>query len=187
VTPDHTGCMQTFRKSERLCTFRLKELLFNKGQGFFVYPFRIIFFLIQESNLEPFFFKEEDQVNFEGTPFQLPERLVKQNPSWPHRQLPQTAYFHQPAKMMVSVPKKNFKKATDRNRIKRLVKESYRKNKSEFYTFLEGRDAKCLLAFVYTGREILPCSEIENKIIITLQKLCEEVAARDPGAAKAGE
>jgi RNase P protein component len=179
--------MQTFSKSERLCTFRLKELLFNKGQGFFVYPFRIFFLLIKEPNMEPFFFKEGEQVRFDGNPSQLPERLVMQNPSWPHRQLPQTAYFHQPAKMMVSVPKKNFKKATDRNRVKRLVKESYRKNKSGFYSFLEGRDAKCLLAFVYTGREILPYSEIENKIIITLQKLCEEVAARYQGAAKAGE
>lgn len=179
--------MQTFRKSERLCTFRLKELLFNKGQGFFVYPFRIFYFLIQEVNLEPFFFKENDEVHFEGNPDQLPERLVLQNPSWPHRQLPQTAFFHQPVKMMVSVPKKNFKKATDRNQIKRLVKESYRKNKSGFYSFLEGRDIKCLLAFVYTGREILPYSELENKIIITLQKLCEEVAAMDQGAAMAGE
>jgi len=178
--------MQTFRKSERLCTFRLKELLFSQGQGFFVYPFRIVYYLISEDNLEPLFYKDDGMI-YEGNAEQLPELMARQNPSGPHRQLPPTAFFHQPAKMMVSVPRKNFKKATDRNRIKRLVKESYRKNKSDFYTFLKSRDLRCLLAFVYTASEILPYSETENKIKLTLQKLRDEIAAREQAKNGAGE
>lgn len=178
--------MQTFRKSERLCTFRLKELLFSQGQSFFSYPFRVIYYLINEDNLEPLFFKD-DSVVFDGNPDQQSDLMAHQNPSWPHRRLPPTAFFYQPVKMMVSVPRRNFKKATDRNRIKRLVKESYRKNKSDFYTFLKSRDLRCLLAFVYTGREILPYSETENKIKLTLQKLRDEIAARQHTGIKAGE
>ncbi len=178
--------MQTFRKSERLCTFRLKELLFSQGQSFFSYPFRVVYYLINEDNMEPLFFKD-DSVVFEDNPDHLSGQLVHQNPSWPHRRVPPTALFQYPAKMMVSVPKKNFKKATDRNRIKRLVKESYRKNKSDFYTFLKSRHLRCLLAFVYTGREILPYDETENKIKLTLQKLRDEIAARQRTGIKASE
>ena len=39
-----------------------------------------------------------------------------------------------PAQIAFSVPKRNFKKAVDRNRMKRLMRESYRKNKSDIYT-----------------------------------------------------
>lgn len=151
-----------------------------------MYPFRIVYYLICEDNLEPLFFKENGVV-YEGNAEQLPELLARQNPSWPHRRIPPTAIFQEPVKMMVSVPRKNFKRATDRNHIKRLVKESYRKNKSDFYTFLQSRDLRCLLAFVYTSREILPYSETENKIKLTLQKLRDEIAAHEQAKNGAGE
>ena len=42
-----------------------------------------------------------------------------------------------PAQVGVSVPKRNFKRAVDRNRIKRLMRETYRKNKFIVYDALE--------------------------------------------------
>ena len=169
--------MQTFRKSERLCTFRLKELLFNQGQGFFVYPFRIVYHGLNNPNLEPLFFKQDGLV-YEGLAEHLPKPFADQNPSWPYRKLPPSALFTHTVKIMVTVSKKNYKKATDRNLIKRRIKEAWRKNKEVFYTFLEDRKIKCLLAFVYTSSEILPYKEIESKIILTLQKLKEELEAQ---------
>lgn len=166
--------MHTLRKSERLCNFRFKELLFNQGQGFFAYPFKVVYFTIGKPNLEPLFFKP-DGVVFQGNGEELVARRSHQNPSWPQRCLPSNAYFDFPAKMMVSVPRKNFKRAVDRNKIKRLVKESYRKNKPAFYSFLESRGEFCLLAFIYTAHEILPYAEIEKKIIISLQKLAKTI------------
>ncbi len=169
--------MQTLSKSERLCNFRLKELLFNKGQGFFAYPFRVFYFTIGNVNLEPFFFKP-DGIVFEGRPEGLPEARQMQNPSWPQRCLPENAFFDFPAKMMVSVARKNFKRAVDRNKIKRLVKESYRKNKPSIYPFLQGKGLFCLIAFVYTAREIMTYAEVENKMVITLQRITAAIESQ---------
>ena len=60
--------------------------------------------------------------------------------------------------MMVSVPKRNFKRAVKRNRLKRLVREAFRLNRnmlgSAEYDFL----------FVYLGKEICDYGTVESKI-----------------------
>lgn len=53
-------------------------------------------------------------------------------------------------KTAVSVPKRNFKKAVDRNHLKRLMREAFRKNKYLVSSKLESSYA---LMFIYTGRE----------------------------------
>lgn len=76
---------------------------------------------------------------------------------------------------MVSVPRKRFKKAVDRNRIKRLAREGYRHNKTELYSFLQSKKLLCLLAFIYTGKEIAQAAEIRAKISLSLHKLMEYI------------
>lgn len=162
--------METYKKSERLCNFTYKEMLFKEGKSFFSYPFRV-YYLVLEKNLEPLFY--DDPLVFQGDPVTAVHK--EQNPSWPHRQLSLNAFFHFPAKSLIGVPKKNFKKAVDRNHLKRIVKEAYRKNKMPFYTFLENRDVFCLLGLVYTVKSMIPYHEAESKIIVTLQKVCEAI------------
>ena len=71
----------------------------------------------------------------------------------------------------VSVPKRNFKKAVDRNRIKRLLRETYRLNK---YIIHKGLDKKYVCMFLYLGKE-MPSFEILNKkMILLLNKLVEK-------------
>jgi ribonuclease P protein component len=78
-----------------------------------------------------------------------------------------------PARLLVSVSKKYHKRAVDRNLIKRRIREAYRRNKSPFYSFLAGRGEYCLLALIYTGLQLKPSWEIEEKIISVLNRLQE--------------
>lgn len=70
-------------------------------------------------------------------------------------------------KAAVSVSKRNFKKAVDRNRIKRLLREGYRKNK---YIVSSNTTHQFTFMFLYTGKEMPEYAMIESKIKGILQK-----------------
>lgn len=60
----------------------------------------------------------------------------------------------------VSVSKKNFKKAVDRNRIKRLLREAYRLQKKELTEVLKEKEKNGYVFFIYTGKELPPYQTI---------------------------
>ncbi|MFH2144254.1 MAG: ribonuclease P protein component [Bacteroidota bacterium] len=78
-------------------------------------------------------------------------------------------------KLAISVPKKKFRKAVDRNLIKRRIKEAYRINKNDFYNYLINNNVKINLMLIYTHVQILKFSEIQEKIILTLNRLIKEI------------
>ena len=53
-----------------------------------------------------------------------------------------------------TVNKKNFKKAVDRNRVKRLMRESYRIQKNDLKNELIQSNKNLALFFIYTGKEL---------------------------------
>jgi ribonuclease P protein component len=79
-----------------------------------------------------------------------------------------------PIQVLISVSKKKIKKAISRNLIKRRIREGYRKNKSGFSSFLQNKNLNCDMAIVYVASEIIEYSEIEQKIILILQRLQTE-------------
>lgn len=79
-----------------------------------------------------------------------------------------------PVKILISVSIHNFKKATDRNYIKRMIREAYRTNKDALYTKLNNSSKKMILMINYSGKIIIPYWDIENKIILILQRLSKE-------------
>jgi ribonuclease P protein component len=58
-----------------------------------------------------------------------------------------------PAQVSFTVPKKNFKNATDRNCIKRLMREAYRLNKLVLYEKLTERKQQIAMMFIYKGKQ----------------------------------
>jgi ribonuclease P protein component len=79
-----------------------------------------------------------------------------------------------PAKAMVAVSCRNFKKAVDRNHIKRMMREAYRKNKEILYDALKDSPKKMVFSLIFIGKIKIPYKEIESKIILILQRLVKE-------------
>ena len=73
------------------------------------------------------------------------------------------------AQVMFVVPKKSFKKAHDRNKLKRRMREAYRKQKPDFYLALGER--KKLIAFIYYSKKEEKYEQIEKAIKSQLLKI----------------
>ncbi len=69
------------------------------------------------------------------------------------------------------VSAKNFKKAVDRNRIKRLTREAYRLQKTDLQKKVEVNNIQLNVFFIYTGKEVPEYKEVFKKIGVILKKL----------------
>ena len=75
-------------------------------------------------------------------------------------------------KAAFSAPKRSFKKAVTRNRLKRRMREAYRLNRSELEWNHVG---KLKMMFVVQGSEAPKFQEIQDKIILLLQRLSQKL------------
>ena len=108
-------------KYERICKENDIQVLFDQGEGFSVYPFRVIFL----------FHRDESR--------------------------PVTC------RLLVSVSKKRFHHAFKRNRVKRLMREAWRKNKAPLYEICQKDNISLDVALVYTATVIHTYEEMLAK------------------------
>ncbi|MBL7766213.1 MAG: ribonuclease P protein component [Chitinophagaceae bacterium] len=118
--------------SERLKSKKEIETLFQSGEAFFLFPFKV-FYRIQTRNLES-----------------------------------------SPANIGISIPKKIHRNAHQRNRIRRLMKEAYRLNKSVLYGPLNDRLLHMNLMVIYTHKEEMSYADTEKAVKRLLHKLNEK-------------
>jgi len=116
-------------KHERLKSKKDIDTLFLTGKAFFVFPFKLFYFL-QESKSQ-----------------------------------------QHPLLFGVSVPKKIYKHAVDRNLIKRRVRELYRIAKPELSACLSLHNKKLHVMFVYTNKEIMGSEEMRPIMYEIMKKL----------------
>ncbi len=125
--------MYSFAKKEHLNSKRNIQYLFEQGNSYFQYPFKVFY------HFSP---SKEDDVT---------------------------------ASVLFSVGKKNFKRAVDRNRIKRLCRESYRLNKNPLFQALENKNKKVELAFIYVGKSLPDFHELQARLVKSLHQLHEKL------------
>jgi len=76
-----------------------------------------------------------------------------------------------PAQVMFVVPKRNFKKAHDRNKLRRRMREAYRLNKAPFYAKLNDLQKKMVVALIYTGKSQEKYEIIEKAVLKLLDSI----------------
>lgn len=137
----------TLSKAERVKKRRYIEQLFSGSKSFAVPPFRVFYFYRHDSDVD------------DGTP------------DWAER-------INEPVlQAAFGATKKNFKRAVDRNRIKRLTKEAYRLQKLSLQSAILQQKGFCLKLFLlYTGKEMPDFNLVEEKVGAILQRLENETA-----------
>lgn len=78
--------------------------------------------------------------------------------------------------ILVSVPKKRFKRAVKRNRVKRQVREAYRRNKHILTEALAAQEGaqRMALAFIWLDGKLHPSVEVEQKVKKLLHHIAED-------------
>lgn len=79
------------------------------------------------------------------------------------------------AKTGVSVSKKHFKKAVDRNRIKRLLREVYRLNKAHYFNSFTTQHAFMIL---YIGKEKPSLNQVETSMKLVFEKFSNTLSKK---------
>ena len=87
---------------------------------------------------------------------------------------------HAGLKIGVSASKRFFKKAVDRNRIKRLLREAYRLQNEEIVAQVKAAHKTGGIFFIYTDKSIADFETIKLAMIKCLQRLTKSVQSENP-------
>jgi len=183
---------QTFTKSERLCSKKVIGELFDKGSAltktFYLFPFRVLYIPqgLQGSSSQPYRQTGNSQ---QPSPKGLTVRLTDAsqqpdadgqadgNSPYPDEtRSGGTSDRSQPSEIhpaiLIVVSKRNFKRAVDRNLLRRRIREAYRLNKSILFRAEDqSKQPPAAIAFLYTAKAKISFEEIEKGMKLALQKL----------------
>ncbi len=135
----------TLPKSERLHSKKLIDELFAGGhsKSMSAFPLRVVYM-----------------------------REAPRHDTMAHHDEPQDNAGNNPSQMLISVPKRCFRRANKRNLVKRQVREAYRKNKH----IIDGLNTS--MAFVWLDGKLYPTEEVEKRVVSLLTRMAEKAMHR---------
>ena len=83
-----------------------------------------------------------------------------------------------PVQLLISVPKKRFKHAVDRNRVKRRVREAFRQHKDLLNRAIPDTH-RLLLAFIWLSDEHRPTKEVSQRVVGLMRRIGEKVEVKN--------
>lgn len=85
-----------------------------------------------------------------------------------------------PCQVMVSVSKRLFKRAVDRNRIKRLLRENWRLQKNALVQSWATDETQNAVVFIYMGKEMPTFEIIEKAMGVAVEKMISKSNTASP-------
>ena len=79
-----------------------------------------------------------------------------------------------PVQLLISVPKKRFKHAVDRNRVKRQLREAFRLHKNVLYQALPANQ-RLFLAFIWLSDEHSPSKVVSQRVVGLMKRISEKM------------
>jgi len=151
----------TLSKTERLKSYKRIRILFATGQKFKVFPL-VVYFLLRDEEAEG------RLREVEGGSERLREVEAVEGVDAVEGVL----------QMGVSVGKRHFKRAVDRNLLKRRIREAYRKQKHDVKETLTALGISMDIFFVYSNARISDYAEIETAMTNGLLLLKDRISAK---------
>lgn len=176
---------ESFQKSERICSKQLIEQLFGGGNATMAaFPLRAVYKFIPaetpasssadsipaetlDLDAESLGITLQAAETSSSVPSSSGASLVGGIPDWPDRI---------PVQVLVSVSKRKFHHAVDRNRMKRQIREAYRRRKQPLWTVLKNRNAHLALAFICLSNQACTTRQVCRSMDRILRRICEEVS-----------
>ena len=140
----------TYSKQEKLKSRKALEQLFAKGKSFSVFPIKV-FYTVSDQLVGDLIDNPEIKINETG--------LVQAG---------------------VGVSSRIFKKAHDRNKVKRLLREVYRTQKQPLYTSVASNQQQLNVFFLYIGKELPVFADLQVAMEKTLEKLIRKISEPTP-------
>ena len=85
-----------------------------------------------------------------------------------------------PISVLISVPKRKFHLAVDRNRLKRQVREAYRRNKQSLYALMEEKKLHLAIAFICISDQPAETEQVTRAVKKVLRRIEESVKKEEP-------
>lgn len=83
-----------------------------------------------------------------------------------------------PVHLLISVSKRNFKKAYQRNKVKRIIRESFRLNKYLIIDSINSDEYSLALALIYTAKEVPVFSQLTVKMASLLSHMKDNAVSQ---------